>query len=68
MKQPNIKELPAAVQPLLRQKGFRASGRRIQQLGEAPGVQRSPPPAWQDSSQRAAEEIDFAPDFELTHG
>jgi hypothetical protein len=34
-KPPNIKELPAAVQPFLRQKGFSASGRHIQQLGDA---------------------------------
>ena len=34
-KPPNIKELPAAVQPLLQQKGFFASKRRIMQLGEA---------------------------------
>ena len=39
-KRPNIKELPAAVHPLLEQKGFRASGRRIQQLGEAPEFKR----------------------------
>jgi hypothetical protein len=32
-KPPNIKELAAAVQPFLQQKGFSASGRRIQQLG-----------------------------------
>ena len=34
-KPPNVKELSAAVQPFLRQKGFSASGRHIQQLGEA---------------------------------
>jgi hypothetical protein len=34
-KPPNIKELPAAVQPLLQQKGFYCSGRRIMQLGDA---------------------------------
>ena len=33
-KPPNIKELPAAVQPLLQQKGFYSSGRRIMQLGD----------------------------------
>jgi hypothetical protein len=33
-KPPNIKELPAAVHPLLEQKGLRTSGRRIQQLGD----------------------------------
>src|SRR5262249_45477093 len=32
-KPPNIKELPAAVQPLLQQDGFYSSGRRIMQLG-----------------------------------
>jgi hypothetical protein len=35
MKPPNIKELPAAVQPFLQQKGFSASGRRIRELGDA---------------------------------
>jgi hypothetical protein len=39
-KPPNIKELPAAVQPLLQQKGFFASKRRIMQLGEAEEFQR----------------------------
>jgi hypothetical protein len=34
-KPPNIKELPAAVRPLLEKKGFETSGRNIQQLGEA---------------------------------
>jgi hypothetical protein len=33
-KPPNIRELPAAVQPFLQRKGFSASGRRIQQLGD----------------------------------
>jgi hypothetical protein len=33
-KPPNIKELPAAVQPFLQHKGVSASGRRIQQLGD----------------------------------
>jgi hypothetical protein len=33
-KPPNIKELPAAVQPFLQQKGFYSSGRRIMQLGD----------------------------------
>jgi hypothetical protein len=33
-KPPNIRELPATVQPFLQQKGFSASGRRIQQLGD----------------------------------
>jgi hypothetical protein len=31
---PNIKELAAAVQPFLQQKGFSASGRRIQHIGD----------------------------------
>jgi hypothetical protein len=35
---PNIKELPAAVQPFLQ--GFYASGRRIQQLGDAEEFKR----------------------------
>jgi hypothetical protein len=39
-KPPNIKELPAAVHPLLERKGFRASGRQIQKLGEAPEFKR----------------------------
>ena len=39
-KPPNVKELPAAVQPFLQQKGFRASGRRIQQLGAAEEFKR----------------------------
>ena len=39
-KPPNIKELPAAVQPLLQQQGFSASGQRIQQLGEAEEFKR----------------------------
>jgi len=37
-KPPNIKELPAAVQPFLQ--GFYASGRRIQQLGDAEEFER----------------------------
>jgi hypothetical protein len=39
-KPPNIKELPAAVQPLLQQKGFWASKLRIMQLGEAEEFKR----------------------------
>jgi hypothetical protein len=39
-KPPNIKELPAAVQPFLQQKGFSASGRHIQQLGNAEEFKR----------------------------
>jgi hypothetical protein len=39
-KPPNIKELPAAVQPLLQRKGFWASGRRIQELGDAEEFKR----------------------------
>jgi hypothetical protein len=44
-KPPNIKELPAAVQPFLRQKGFSASGRHIGQLGDAEEfkMRRRPP-------------------------
>ena len=44
-KPPNIKELPAAVQPFLRQKGFSASGRHIEQLGDAEEfkIRRRPP-------------------------
>jgi hypothetical protein len=44
-KPPNIKELPAAVQPFLRQKGFSASGRHIEQLGDAEELKmrRHPP-------------------------
>jgi hypothetical protein len=39
-KPPNIRELPAAVHPLLEQKGLRASGQHIQELGEAPEFKR----------------------------
>ena len=39
-KPPNIKELPAAAQPFLQQKGFSTSGRRIQQLGDAEEFKR----------------------------
>jgi hypothetical protein len=39
-KQSNIKELPAAVQPLLQQRGFFASKRRIMQLGDAEEFKR----------------------------
>jgi hypothetical protein len=39
-KPPNIKELPAAVLPLLNQKGHRASERLIMQLGEEPQFKR----------------------------
>jgi hypothetical protein len=44
-KPPNVKELSAAVQPFLRQKGFSASGRHIQQLGDAEEfkLRRRPP-------------------------
>ena len=35
-KPPNIKELPAAVLPLLQAKGYHASGRRIMDLGRTP--------------------------------
>jgi hypothetical protein len=39
-KPPNIKELPGAVLPLLKEKGYSASGRRIAQLGEGPEFKR----------------------------
>ena len=39
-KPPNIKELPAAVLPLLEEKGYHASGRSIQHLGEAQEFKR----------------------------
>jgi hypothetical protein len=39
-KPPNIKELPAAVQPLLQQKGFSTSGRHIMRLGDAEEFKR----------------------------
>ena len=39
-KPPNIKELPAAVLPLLEEKGYHASGRLIQHLGEAQEFRR----------------------------
>jgi hypothetical protein len=39
-KPPNIKELPAAVQPLLQQKGFSTSGRHIMRLGDAEEFER----------------------------
>jgi hypothetical protein len=39
-KPPNIRELPAAVQPFLQQKGYSASKRRIQLLGEAEEFKR----------------------------
>jgi hypothetical protein len=39
-KPPNIKELPEAVQPVLQEKGFSASGRHIQQLGDADEFKR----------------------------
>jgi hypothetical protein len=44
-KPPNVKELPAAVQPFLRQKGFSASGRHNEQLGDAEEfkMRRRPP-------------------------
>jgi hypothetical protein len=39
-KPPNIKELPEAVQPVLQEKGFSASGRHIQKLGDADEFKR----------------------------
>jgi hypothetical protein len=39
-KPPNTRELPAAVQPFLQQKGFSTSGRRIRQLGDAEEFKR----------------------------
>jgi hypothetical protein len=39
-KPPNIKELPAAVRPFLQERGFSASGRSIQGLGEAEEFKR----------------------------
>jgi hypothetical protein len=39
-KPPNTKELPAAVQPFLQQKGFTASGRHIRELGDADEFKR----------------------------
>ena len=44
-KPPNIKELPDAVLPLLRAKGYRASGKRIMKLGRDPehSRRRRPP-------------------------
>ena len=39
-KPPNIKELPAAVRPFLQERGFNASGRSIQRLGEAEEFKR----------------------------
>jgi hypothetical protein len=39
-KPPNIKELPAAVRPFLQARGFSASGRQIQRLGEAEEFKR----------------------------
>jgi hypothetical protein len=42
-KPPNIKELPAAVQPLLQEKGFHSSGRHIMQLGDREEFKRRRP-------------------------
>jgi hypothetical protein len=39
-KEPNVKELSAAVQPLLQRKGYRASRRWIEKLAEAPEFKR----------------------------
>jgi hypothetical protein len=40
MKPPNTKQLPAAVQPFLQQKGFSTSGRHIRKLGDAEEFKR----------------------------
>ena len=54
-KPPNIKELPAAVLPLLEQKGYSASARFIQELGNAPAfkVRRRSPGKTLSSERRA---------------
>jgi hypothetical protein len=54
-KPPNIKELPAVVQPLLEQRGYGASGRFIQELGNAPAfkVRRRSPGKTVSSERRA---------------
>ena len=54
-KPPNIKELPAAVQPLLEQRGYSASARFIQELGNAPAfkVRRRSPGKTVSSERRA---------------
>ncbi len=54
-KPPNIKELPAAVQPLLEQRGYGASARFIQELGNAPvfKVRRRSPGKTVSSERRA---------------
>jgi hypothetical protein len=55
-KPPNIKELPAAVHSLLEQKGLRASGQHIQELGEAPEFKRRRrPPGKTVASERRKE-------------
>jgi hypothetical protein len=54
-KPPNIKELPAAVPPLLEQEGYSASARFIQELGNAPAfkVRRRSPGKTVSSERRA---------------
>jgi hypothetical protein len=54
-KPPNIKELPAVVQPLLEQRGYSASARFIQELGNAPAfkVRRRSPGKTVSSERRA---------------
>jgi hypothetical protein len=54
-KPPNIKELPAAVQPLLEQNGYGASARFIQELGNVPAfkVRRRSPGKTVSSERRA---------------
>jgi hypothetical protein len=54
-KPPNIRELPAAVLPCLEEKGYRASARLIQQVGEAQEFKRRRrPPGKTVSSERHA--------------
>ena len=58
-KEPNVKELSAAVQPRLQRKGYRASRRWIEKLAEAPEFKRRRRPPG-ISSHRAATSIDGA--------
>jgi hypothetical protein len=53
-KPPNIRELPAAVMPLLEKKGYSASARLIQELGGDPRFKdRRRPPGKTVSSERS---------------
>jgi hypothetical protein len=55
-KEPNVKELSAAVQPLLQRKGFRASRRQIEKLAEEPEFKRRRrPPGKTVASERRKE-------------